>query len=571
MTAWNALRPVLALFFQSSHRKQLLTGMLLAIATVLTGMALLGLSGWFLTACYVAGLSTATALMVDVFAPGAGVRLLSVLRTAARYGERVTTHDATLRVLAELRVKLFSRFASSDIALALRQRPARLLYRLTSDIDALDAVYLRLLTPAAALLASALVTGLALGLFLDWRSGALVAAIIVTGGMACIAWCMRRGFVSAIRRSVAGEHLRTKVIDAVGGQTELVMAGSYAQQIDKVIATERQLYSADMALNRTEATAGMAIAMVGHIATAAALLCGAWLAQQGQIGAPIVALGTLLLLAALEPLLNIRRGAMEAGRTLLAARRLGPQLHGTAHVAAYLPPPAGGLAVDLRQASAQYPQALAPALSQVDLQVADGEWVVLAGASGAGKSSLLALIAGELPCSTGSAARQACACLPQRTELFHDTIAGNLRLAQPGASDEALWAALATAGLAQRVQALPQQLNSLLGSQGAGLSGGESRRLAVARMLLHPAPLTLLDEPTEGLDRNTAAQVMQALSDWQASRTASGMGAIVMTSHLQREARWADRIVWMDGGRIATQAQRGTPAFDQLLQCLRPG
>ncbi len=571
MTAWNALRPVLALFFQSSHRKQLLTGMLLAIATVLTGMALLGLSGWFLTACYVAGLSTATALVFDVFAPGAGVRLLSVLRTAARYGERVTTHDATLRVLADLRVKLFSRFAAADIALALRQRPARLLYRLTSDIDALDAVYLRLLTPAAALLASALVTGLALGLFLDWRSGALVALIIIAGGVACIAWCMHRGFVSAIRRSVAGERLRASVIDAVGGQTELVMACSYTQQIDKVIATERQLYQADMALNRTEAFAGMAIAMVGHIATAAALLCGAWLAHQGQIGAPIVALGTLLLLAALEPLLNIRRGAMEAGRTLLAARRLGPQLHGSADDTAPMAAPAAGLAVDVHHASAQYPQAQAPVLSHIGLQVADGEWVALAGASGAGKSSLLALIAGELPCSAGTVARQACASLPQRTELFHDTIAGNLRLAQPAATDEDLWAALATAGLAQRVQALPQQLNTLLGSQGAGLSGGESRRLAVARLLLHPAALTLLDEPTEGLDRSTAAQVMQALGDWQAKRTASGMGAIVMTSHLQREARWADRIVWMEGGRIAAQAQRGTPAFDQLLQRLRPG
>ena len=148
MTRWNALRPVLQIFLQSKHRRRLLNGSLLAIATVSCGMALLGLSGWFLTACYVAGLSSATAVVFDVFAPGAGVRLLSVLRTAARYGERVTTHDATLQVLAELRVKLFARFAQPDAALALRQRPARLLYRLTADIDALDAVYLRLLTPA---------------------------------------------------------------------------------------------------------------------------------------------------------------------------------------------------------------------------------------------------------------------------------------------------------------------------------------------------------------------------------------------------------------------------------------
>ena len=566
MNRWNALAPVLQIFWRASDRRRLLTGALLAICTVLFGMALLGLSGWFLTACYVAGLSSATALVFDVFAPGAGVRLLSVLRTAARYGERLTTHDATLRVLAELRVKLFTRFAQPDAALTLRQRPARLLFRLTADIDALDAVYLRLLVPAMALLASSVVTGLALAVFLNWQSGLLVAAIVLLGGIACVAWCMQRGFVTAIRRSVAGETLRSRAIDAMGGQTELLMTGSWQAQLERVRAAEAQQLRADLQMSRLDATTAAAMAMVGHSACAAALLCGAWLAQQGLIGAPIVALGALMLLAALEPLTNIRRGATEAGRTLLAARRLAPALQAAAPVA-QVTAAQPGWAVQMRDLSIAPNADTAPVLQHLNLQVQDGEWVVLAGASGAGKSSLLAALAGELPTRSGQLWHAASASLPQRTELFMDSIAGNLRLGAPDASDDALWAALAQVGLHSKVRALPQQLNTPLGAQGAGLSGGESRRLAVARTLLRAAPLSLLDEPTESLDVLTADALMGALADWHRQHG----GAIVMASHLQREARHADRIVWIAEHGIAAEARQGTPLFNQLLQRLRPG
>lgn len=570
MKAWNALRPIVLLFAQSPYRRRMLLGSLLAAITVCAGMSLLGLSGWFLTASYVAGLSTATAVVFDVFAPGAGVRFFSMLRTGARYSERVVTHDATLRVLAALRVQLFSRLAAADTALALRQRPARLLHRLTADIDALDAVYLRLLTPAVSLLVSACVTALALTIFLNWQSGLLVAAMVLAGGLACVAWCVRHGFMTALRRSFAGEQLRSAVIDAVGAQTELVMAGGLQRQMARIATAERQQFAADIRLNRLESNVAIAMAMVGHLATAAALLCAAWLAQKGEIGAPIAALATLLLLAALEPLTHLRRGAIEAGRTLLAARRIAPQLQAAPATHPFEGhAPVAGLAVDMQAVSLQHPGSPAPLLQHLDLQVADGEWLVLAGPSGAGKSSLMALIGGDLAPSTGQVLRQPCASLPQRTELFQASVADNLRLGRQDASDDQLWAALQTAGLAEVVRALPQQLNTVLGSQGAGLSGGESRRLALARLLLHPAPLRLLDEPTEGLDRQTATQVMAAIANWHAQR---GHGAIVMASHLQREARHADRIVWINPllGGLA-QARKGTAEFDALLQRLRPG
>jgi ATP-binding cassette subfamily C protein CydC len=146
-------------------------------ATLLAGVALLGLSGWFITATAVAALAGAAATF-DIFAPGAGIRLLALVRTGARYGERLVTHDATLRVLARLRERLFRGYATPNAAGALRLRPARLLFRLTAEVDALDSLYLRVLAPIGAAAAVALLLSLGCG----WR-------IRRWPGRSCCCWC----------------------------------------------------------------------------------------------------------------------------------------------------------------------------------------------------------------------------------------------------------------------------------------------------------------------------------------------------------------------------------------------
>src|SRR5690606_9010706 len=163
------LKPVIALFW-SARRGMLLVGAVLAATTVLAGIGLLGVSGWFITATAIAGLLPATAYAFDVFAPSAAIRLLALARTAARYGERMTTHEATLSILAALREKLFRGFAAPQAAKNLQARPARLLNRLTADIDALDSLYLRVLLPAAVAALAAIATGIGLA-FIDPLAG----------------------------------------------------------------------------------------------------------------------------------------------------------------------------------------------------------------------------------------------------------------------------------------------------------------------------------------------------------------------------------------------------------------
>ncbi|MEW6256643.1 MAG: ABC transporter ATP-binding protein, partial [Pseudomonadota bacterium] len=149
MSALSDLKPVVRLFL-AERKGMLAAGLALSALTLLAGVALLGISGWFITATALAGLSAATAMAFDVFAPAAAIRLLAIGRTASRYGERLTTHDAALTLLAGLRERLFRGWAQPGAARALRARPAKLLFRLTADIDALDSLYLRLVVPLAA-------------------------------------------------------------------------------------------------------------------------------------------------------------------------------------------------------------------------------------------------------------------------------------------------------------------------------------------------------------------------------------------------------------------------------------
>ena len=553
-----SMREMLKLLGRMAPRKLWLGGAALAALTVLMGMALLGLSGWFITATALAGLVPATALVFDVFMPSAGIRLLAVGRTGARYAERLVTHDATLAVLAALRQRLFLSWARPQAARLLLQRPVRLLQRLTSDVDALDNLYLRLLVPALAALGAALLAALAYG-FMRWWLGLLTLAWLLLTGWGIALWHGLRSRKAAVRRAMALEAMRAQTVDLVAGQTELLMAGQLPAQLQQVLHSDARCAGADERLYQSEAAAAKAYGVVSAMTLSASVMLMAWLMEQGRINAAVAALGILLALSALEPFAALRRGAEQAGRTWLALRRLAPALMVEAEAAESLPQPMQTMAVSLQSVRLRQ-------LGPVDLNVRQGEHVALIGSSGAGKTSLLHLMAGEQQPDEGVVQARSCSWMTQRTELFQDSLRNNLRLADAKAGDEQLWAALQAAGLRSDVMALPQGLDTMLGEGGLGLSGGQSRRLALARLLLSPDRCWLLDEVCEGLDAVTAADVLQRL----AQAAECGARTLILATHWQREARLADRIVYLQAGQVRAQALRGTPEFDQLMARLRP-
>ncbi len=559
-STFSTLYPICRLFLAARGRV-LLLGALLSALTVLAGIALLGLSGWFITATSLAGL-TATAITFDVFAPSAGIRLLAILRTGARYGERLTTHDATLGVLAALRENLFRGWAAPGAATILMHRPAKLLFRLTADIDALDSLYLRVLVPAVVAIISALAVSTAL-MLLSVPFGLLVGLWLVAAGLGIPSLAGRLALKPARRRAHAMEALRSRAIDLVAGQTELLMAGRLQAQRAALAVADYRLREADNTLNRIESGVVAGFGFVSAALLSGTLLAVTALAERGLIGAPVAALGLLVALAALEPFAALRRGALELGRTTLAARRISPRLEQVAQAPAHQMPPAG-LAVRLSGISARYDAAVVASLEDLALSLTLGEHLAVIGPSGAGKSTLLAILAGELAIERGVVETVPATRLTQRTELFQDSLRDNLRLAAPDADDEMLYAALADAGLLPDVQALPKGLSTRLGEGGSGLSGGQLRRLALARLLLRDTPLWLLDEPTEGLDRETGRDVMHRIADRSRGRS------LMIATHIRREAEIADRIVALDDGRIVAMAVAGTPKFEMLLDRLRP-
>ncbi|MNN37940.1 putative multidrug export ATP-binding/permease protein [compost metagenome] len=202
-------------------------------------------------------------------------------------------------------------------------------------------------------------------------------------------------------------------------------------------------------------------------------------------------------------------------------------------------------------------------MHDVSLHIADGERVALIGPSGAGKSTLLAIAARELAPLSGTVAAPRACLFTQKTELFQDSLRDNLRLADPSASDAQLWEALQSAGLDDEVRAFAGGLDTMLGEGGLGLSGGQARRLALARLFLHESTLWLLDEATEALNAQTAIDVLQRLRARSAGRS------LLIATHLRREASLADRLISLRDGRIVGDARRGTDAFETALAGLR--
>jgi ATP-binding cassette subfamily C protein CydC len=569
------MQPVLSLFIRTGGRR-LAVGAGLSMLVVLAGMALLGTSGWFITSAALAGLA-GSAVMFNVFVPSAAIRLLALGRTFGRYAERTVTHDATFGVLAALRERLFRGWATPDAARALLRRPSRLLFRLTGDIDALESVYLRLVVPAVAACGAALLAGLVLA-NLDWRLGLAMFVWLLAVGWGVTLYVARLARPVALRRVRALERLRAQAIDLVAGQTDLALAGRLPAQCAQLARLDMTLARHDAALHRLDTGAGWLYAVGGHVTVAAVLLAVGALAQQAtshpvqqqvqhiqtqvqQLGAPAAALALLIALAALEPFAALRRGAIEAGRSWLAMRRVAPRLRQQDD--ADVPVPGTGTALLLYGATVVHPGRTGAALHAVDLRIAVGERVAVVGSSGVGKSTLLALAAGELAVQAGQVWARPATWLTQRTELFCDSLRDNLRLADPAATDAQLWAALHAAGLEPDVRGFAQGLDTLLGEGGLGLSGGQSRRLALARLLLRRADFWLLDEPTEALDGATAADVLARLALHAKGRT------LLVATHLRREAALADRLLVMKDGRIDADLRRGTHGFDAALGALR--
>lgn len=548
-------------------RRAMLRGGAAAVAVLLMGVALLGLSGWFITATGLAGLA-GIGIAFDVFRPSAGVRLLALGRAGTRYAERLWTHDATLRALTRLRLDLLHRLATRPVARLRQMRGAAQLTRITADVDALDGLVLRLALPVLAGLLTHLITFALLWWLTTPAIAASVACGYGLGGAAVLARTGRASFLPSLRAERHGQTLRRQTIDLFRGQTDALLTGRLPAHLHALQTTQTRLRQALARLDRIDRTAAAALGALTAACTAAALALAGPALRLGDLDPARAAIGVFAALALAETLLPLRRGFAELGRMRDAATRLMADPAPSAAAAAQPPltlpmliPVPAAPALALHGLTLTRPDRAAPLLTGLSLTLAAGETVALTGPSGVGKSTLLDLVAGldeqDEQAGTGTPRptppsivilghplsdwpqtqlRHHLTLLPQRAHLLGGTLRDNLALALAQPDDSAMLAALDTVRLTAALAARGG-LDLTLGEAGSGLSGGETRRLALARALLRRPDILLLDEPTEGLDDPTARAVLTGL------RQALPRTAILMASHRQAELDLADRVI----------------------------
>jgi ATP-binding cassette subfamily C protein CydC len=517
---------------QVRRRRGLRRASLSAVLAALSGVALLGFSGWFLAGAALAGAAGGAALQsFNYLIPSAAIRLAAIARTGGRYLERLLAHEAALGALAELRVSLFSRLAAKDPRTLPGLSTGEGTARLTSDVDTLEDQIIRTPSRPAAVAGAAMAVGLAAfsGPFAAAGLALALAGLVPLAGWLS-ARCVDAAATEATTRASA---IKAAVADQLAASAEIAVYGLSDRVAAALGEQAARMDAARRRMARGEALVAGLLTAAGPILAAAMLV----LAQLWGASAPRAALAALAAAAAAETLggwvrARTRTAAMAAASARLAA--LGAD--------APAPPPTTAAP------SAAAPSAAAPAIAPTDLsldiaghRLAPGARLALTGVSGSGKTRLLETLAGwradaPQPLALGGIAvaalgfevlAQNFALAPQAPRLIAGSVADNLRLAAPGLSEAALWEALEVACLADDIRALPHGLLTDLGEGAGQFSGGQRKRLALARALLAGRPWLLLDEPSEGLDPATEAALTQRLDTWLA-QTGTGL---ILTSH----------------------------------------
>jgi ATP-binding cassette subfamily C protein CydC len=531
-------------------------GILLSFITLVANLTLMAVSGWFIASMAIAG---AAGVSMNYFTPAALIRACAIARTLGRYGERLVTHEATLRLLLGLRVWFYERLEPLAPARLQLYRSGDLLSRIRADIDTLDSFYLRTLVPTV----TAALASLAFLLFL-WRYDSALALILLgfllLGGIG-VPWLVRALGDTPGRRVVAlKSELRAGAVDGVQGLAELQAYGAAQAQADHIDDLSRRLGREQQRLSGLAGLSQGALLLAANLALWLTVWTAIPLVRDGAIAPPDLAMLALFILAAFEAVAPLPAAFQSLGETRAATRRVLEILDAEPLVVeptAPAPPPKG-FAIAFEKVSFTYPGAQRPALNGIDLQWPEGAKIALLGPTGAGKTTLVNLLlrfwppdrgritlgGTDIAALGGEEVRRQIAVVSQHTHLFSGTIRENLLLADPAASQQRLEQACRSAEIHGFIAAQPEGYETQVGESGVALSGGQARRLAIARALLNDAPILMLDEPTEGLDGPTAQALMETLNRLMTGRS------VLLITHRTEGLGHMDQIWVLDDGSL---------------------
>jgi ATP-binding cassette subfamily C protein CydC len=570
------LLPYLKLY--KKHWFGLSLGMLLAFLTLAASIGLLTLSGWFISAASVAGLTIARETF-NYMLPGAGVRGAAMARTAGRWGERVVSHNATFKLLTDLRIFFFEKLSPLIPGRVSTMRDADILNRLVADVDAMDHVYLRLISPVIIGIFGILSLTAVLAFF-DWHLAMLLGSVLTVMLLVWPVLFYKLGKKNGAHLTHRKAELRVATLDWLQGYSELSIFGAEERYRNLILDKQKQLLSNQFVnANLTGMASGLLM-----LANGLTLVMMLWFAADGVGGRtpdPWIALFAFATMASFEILMPIAGAFQYLGQTLTSARRLNEVILAKPDVV--FPQQSSRedkpLDIEFDNISFAYPDGQQKVLNDLSLSLPLGSKTAVVGQTGSGKSTLIQLLCRYWDVNQGevriggaslkdwgeSDLRSAITVVSQRVDVLNGTLRDNLLMAAPDATDEQLADILTQVDLGGLLE--EPGLSAWLGDGGRQLSGGEKRRIGIARALLRDAPILLLDEPTEGLDKRTEQKVMALFNQHFANKT------VVFITHRLIELENMDNICLMEQGEIIEQgnhnaliAQQGR--YFQLLQSL---
>ena len=562
----RALLPFLRLF--KFAKLPLFLGLVLMITGLASSIGLLTTSGWFLAATAIAGLGT----LFNFFYPSASVRGLAISRTLFRYFEKLVTHDATFRILAKLRVQVFEKIIPLSPAVLNRYRNSDLLNRLVSDVDTLDSLYLRLIAPFI----TAIFVILAMCIGLSFVNAPLalglgVSLLLLVLVIPTVFYQLGKKFGDKLVHSRA--LYRTQFLEFIQAQAELLLFNAEDKLKDNMAKTEAN-WQADQQKEANLSGFSTALSLFLNGLIIAAML---WFSSQAEFGndeyrMAFIALFTFAALASFEILMPLGSAFLHIGQVIASAERVTDIIeqqplvtfNGKAefdHNATTL--------IEAKDLSFTYPERQNRALENLNLTIQKGKKVAILGKTGSGKSTLLQLLVRNYDANQGElflagkpivdyaedTLRSQFCFLTQRVHVFSDTLRQNLQFASAvNIPDEKMIEVLNQVGLGKLLEQ-EQGLDIWLGDGGRPLSGGEQRRLGLARILLNDAPILLLDEPTEGLDRETERQILRLILAHAENKT------LIMVTHRLTAIEQFDELCVIDEAKLI---EKGT--YAELLQ-----
>lgn len=517
----------------------------LSLIAIIANIGLMAVSGWFLTAMALAG---TTGAAFNYFTPSALIRLAAILRTGGRYGERLASHDATFRLLADLRRHIFHRLIPLVPGPTIRWSTADLAARLKDDIDRLELVFLRLFSPVVVAVITSVIVAIGLSL-IDLRLGLVVFGLMLVAIFAAPAISIATGWRASRAAATAKAEMRAGLLEVITG-LEALATNTPEAKIAALRDHHRALLASETRVARAGLLGAIGVGLAGDAAIWASFALGLTLLKSAVVTGPGLTMIVLTAMAAFEPLAALPDAASGLFGAITSARRLFEILD-TAVPPRSAPEHPQGTEITFDHVTIRAGDNGPVLIDNLTRRLPEGSRTALVAPSGAGKSSLIDCLlrfreptSGEIRLGGVPLAAiptedlpRLITALPQAPHLFATTIADNLRLARPDATDADLIDALEIAQLSDLIARLPEGLATPVGSLGAQLSGGERRRLALARTLLVEALIVLLDEPTEGLDAITEDRLVSVLRSRLAGRT------LLIATHRKRALDLAETIL----------------------------